>query len=280
MSILANRRIGLIGAGNMANALARGLLASGHVTPSAVRASDPNTARLRELESAHGIGVSADNREVATWADLIVLAVKPQVLDAVLTGLTGISANTLVVSIAAGVPLAAIEALLPPGTHTVRAMPNTAAMALAGATAVARGSHADPRDLETAKALFEAVGRVVVLDESLLDAVTGLSGSGPAYVMLAIEALADGGVKMGIPRDAALTLAAQTVYGSAKLQLDTGEHPARLKDMVTSPGGTTIAGLHALEAGGARTALMSAVEKATLRSRELGAEAAARARKR
>lgn len=281
MSILAHRRIALIGAGNMAGALVRGLLASGQIMPNAVRASDVNAARLRELESRHGIVVHTDNRELAAWADLIVLAVKPQVIDAALASVaSAVGADTLVVSIAAGVPLAAIEAQLPPGTHAVRAMPNTAAMALAGATAIAPGAHAGAADLETAKALFEAVGRVVVLDEGLLDAVTGLSGSGPAYVMLAIEALADGGVKMGIPREAALTLAAQTVYGSAKLQLETGEHPARLRDMVTSPGGTTIAGLHALEGGGMRTTLMSAVEKATLRSRELGAEAAARARKR
>jgi pyrroline-5-carboxylate reductase len=281
MSLLARRRIGLVGAGNMASALARGLLASGLVEPAAVRASDVNPVRLRELGEQHGITVHADNQELVAWADLIVLAVKPQVIDAVVAGLAGsVSASTLVVSVAAGVPLAALEALLPPGTHTVRAMPNTAAMALAGATAVAPGSCATPDDLETAKALFQAVGRVVALDESLLDAVTGLSGSGPAYVMLAIEALADGGVKMGIPREAALTLAAQTVYGSAKLLLETGEHPARLRDMVASPGGTTIAGIHALEAGGLRTTLIDAVERATLRSRELGAEAAARLRKR
>jgi pyrroline-5-carboxylate reductase len=280
MSALANRRIGLIGAGNMAAALARGLLASGVVSPDRVRASDVNENRLGELKRAHGIEVTADNRALASWADLLVLAVKPQVIDTALADLTGsVAANALVVSIAAGVPLAAIEARLPAQAHTVRAMPNTAAMALAGATAIAPGSHASAGDLAAAKALFEAVGRVVVVDEALLDAVTGLSGSGPAYVMMAIEALADGGVKMGLSREAALTLAAQTVYGSAKLQLETGEHPARLRDMVTSPGGTTIAGIHALEAGGLRTTLMNAVESATHRSKELGAEASARLRK-
>jgi pyrroline-5-carboxylate reductase len=280
MSALSNRRVGLIGAGNMATALARGLLASGAISADRVRASDVNAARLGELRSAHGIEVTTDNREVAAWADLLVLAVKPQVIDAALAGLSGaLSASALVVSIAAGVPLLAIEGRLPAKAHTVRAMPNTAAMALAGATAIAPGSHASPEDLAAAKALFEAVGRVVVVDEALLDAVTGLSGSGPAYVMMAIEALADGGVKMGLSREAALTLAAQTVYGSAKLQLETGEHPARLRDQVTSPGGTTIAGIHALEAGGLRTTLMNAVESATRRSKELGAEAAARLRK-
>jgi pyrroline-5-carboxylate reductase len=280
MSGLKDRRIGLVGAGNMATALARGLLASGAVEPSGVRASDVDPARLRELAERHRITVHGSNRELVAWADLIVLAIKPQVIDGVLADLAdSVNGGTLVVSIAAGVPLPVIEALLPPGTHTVRAMPNTAAMALAGATAVAPGTHASADDLETAKALFEAVGRVVVLDEGLLDAVTGLSGSGPAYVMLAIEALADGGVKMGIPREAALTLAAQTVYGSAKHQLETGEHPARLREAVTSPGGTTSAGLHALEAGKLRATLIDAVERATLRSRELGAAAAKRIRK-
>ena len=277
MSPLSERRVGLIGAGNMATALARGLLASKAVSADRVRASDVNPGRLAALGTAHGIVVHADNREVAAWADLIVLAVKPQVIDQVLSDLAGVlGANTLVVSIAAGVPLGAIEGRLAAGTRVIRAMPNTAAMALAGATAIAGGAHAGPSDLDAAKALFEAVGRVVVLDEALLDAVTGLSGSGPAYVMVVIEALADGAVKMGIPREAALTLAAQTVYGSAKLQLETGEHPARLKDMVTSPGGTTISGLHALEAGGLRATLMNAVESATQRSRLLGAEAAQR----
>jgi pyrroline-5-carboxylate reductase len=158
-------------------------------------------------------------------------------------------------------------------------MPNMPAIALAGATAIAAGTHATEGDLDLARALFTAVGRVVTLDESLLDAVTGLSGSGPAYVMLIIEALADGGVKVGLHRDTALLLAAQTVYGSAKLLLDTGEHPGRLKDMVTSPGGTAIAGLHTLESGGLRRTLIDAVEVATNRSATLGAEMAAKLRK-
>jgi pyrroline-5-carboxylate reductase len=169
-----------------------------------------------------------------------------------------------------------LEARLPAGTHVVRAMPNTAAIALAGATGISAGSRATAADLAAARSLFEAVGAVAVLDEGLLDAVTGLSGSGPAYVMLVIEALADGGVKMGLPRETALLLAAQTVYGSAKLLLETKEHPARLKDMVTSPAGTTIAGLHALESGGLRPTLIDAVERATRRSQELGAEALGR----
>jgi len=277
---MSDERIGLIGGGNMAAALARGLLASSRVTPAALRASDPSEARRAALASEYGIEVVATNADVARWASVVVLAVKPQVIEAALQSLTGaLEPSALVVSIAAGVPLAVLESLLPPGTRVVRAMPNTAAMALAGATAVAAGSHATSADLDTARRLFDAVGTTLVVDETLLDAVTGLAGSGPAYVMLMIEALADGGVKMGLPREGAVRLAAQTLYGSAKLLLDTKEHPARLKDMVTSPGGTTIAGLHALEAGGVRTALIDAVERATRRSQELGAQALARSKK-
>ena len=191
----------------------------------------------------------------------------------------GVRPSALVVSIAAGVPIESLEARLPANTRVIRTMPNTASLALAGATAIAPGAHASEDDLAVARRLFEATGRVVVLDETLLDAVTGLSGSGPAYIMLIIEALADGGVKVGLHRDTALLLAAQTVFGSAKLLLETGEHPGRLKDMVTSPGGTAIAGLHTLEAGGLRTTLINAVESATHRSIELGEKMAERLRK-
>jgi pyrroline-5-carboxylate reductase len=272
-----NKRIGLVGAGNMASALVRGLIASGSVTNEGVRASDPNGERLRELTAAHAIVTHTDNHELVVWADIVVLAVKPQALTSVLTEIAPlIRPEQLLISIAAGVPIAAIEAILPAGSRVVRAMPNTAAIVLAGATGVAAGSRATAEDVTSASALFEAVGRVVVVDESSLDAVTGLSGSGPAYVMMVIEALADGGVKVGLTREAALLLAAQTLYGSAKLQLETKEHPARLRDMVASPGGTTIAGIHALESGGLRPALINAVEQATQRSRELGSQAAAR----
>jgi len=264
----------------MALALVRGLLASGRVTANAIRVSDPSEARRTLLTETHGIATTADNASVASWASVLVLAVKPQLIESAIRSLGAtLPAEALVVSIAAGVPLAGLEALLPAGTRVVRAMPNTAAMALAGATALAAGSHATPADLEAARGLFESVGSAITVDEPLLDAVTGLSGSGPAYVMLVIEALADGGVKMGLSREAALGLAAQTVYGSAKLLLETKEHPARLKDMVTSPGGTTIAGLHALESGGLRPALIGAVERATLRSQELGALTLARLKK-
>jgi pyrroline-5-carboxylate reductase len=270
---MAGRKIGFVGGGNMAGALARGLLQSGMVSADQIRASDVKPERLSELSTKYGIQTTTDNEELARWADLVVIAVKPQIVDRILAPIAAALVETdLVVSIAAGVAIESLEARLPKGTRVVRAMPNTAAIALAAATAIAPGTHATETDVEVARALFEAVGRCVVLDESLLDAVTGLSGSGPAYVMLMIEALADGGVKVGLGRDTALLLAAQTVYGAAKLQLDTGEHPGRLKDMVTSPGGTAIAGLHTLEAGGLRTTLIDAVEAASRRSEELGAQ--------
>jgi len=264
-------RIGLLGAGNMAGALLSGLLGSKVVEPTQIRASDPRKARLDELRQTHGITTIDTNAEIVDWANILVLAVKPDVVAKVLDECGAkIGARHLVVSIAAGVPIRAIESKLGPGVRVIRAMPNTPAISRAGATAVSAGTAATHADLDVARALFEAVGRVVTVDETLLDAVTGLSGSGPAYVMLFIEALADGGVQAGLPRDVALLLATQTVYGSAKLLLETGEHPARLKDAVTSPGGTTIAGLRALEDAGVRGAIMGAVEQATERAIELG----------
>ncbi len=268
---MKDRRIGLLGAGNMAGALIRGLLASKTVGVEQIRASDVRKERLDELHESYGITTLTENQELTRWADVVVLAVKPQVIDRVLDDVgQEVTPETLVISIAAGVPIRSIEGRLRSGVHVVRAMPNTPAIVLAGATGIAPGAHATDDDVALAKALFDPVGRTVVLDESLIDAVTGLSGSGPAYVMLMIEALADGGVKVGLHRDTALLLAAQTVYGSAKLLLETGEHPGRLKDMVTSPGGTAIAGLHTLEAGGLRRTLIDAVECATKRAVELG----------
>ncbi len=271
------KTLGFIGGGNMAAALVKGLLHAKVVPPEGIIVSDVKPERLAQLKEEHGIRVTQDNHALVKASDVIVLAVKPQAIDKVL-GLIGgdVKTTQLVVSVAAGVPVSAIEARLPDGVHVVRTMPNTPATVQAGATAIAPGTHATEEDLEVARALFAAVGRVVTLDETLLDAVTGLSGSGPAYVMLMIEALADGGVKVGLHRDTALLLAAQTVYGSAKLLLETGEHPGRLKDMVTSPGGTAIAGLHTLESGGLRRTLIDAVEVATNRSAQLGEQMAAK----
>jgi len=277
---MKTKRLAFLGAGNMAAALIKGLL-HGEVLPaSRIVASDVNPERLDLLREQHGIRTTTDNHSLVHGADVIVLAVKPQVIDRVLTEVgADVRGDQLVVSVAAGVPIEALEGRLAKGARVVRAMPNMPATVQAGATAIAGGAHAREDDLRIARELFEAVGRVVVLEEALLDAVTGLSGSGPAYTMLIIEALADGGVKVGLHRDTALLLAAQTVFGSAKLLLETGEHPGRLKDMVTSPGGTAIAGLHTLESGALRKTLIDAVEVATKRSAELGAEMSAKLRR-
>jgi pyrroline-5-carboxylate reductase len=270
-SALAAHTIGFIGAGNMAEALIRGLVKGGHVPATRIAASAPRQERRDELKTAYGIDVSASNREVAGRSGLVVLSIKPQIMDKVLREIGDqLHSGTLVVSIAAGVDTETIEEAVPEGVRVIRAMPNTPALVGAGATAIAPGKHASEADLAAARALFDAVGITVQLDESHLDAVTGLSGSGPAYIFLILEALADAGVKVGLSRRNAQRLAAQTVMGSAKLLLETDEHPGRLKDMVTSPGGTAIAGLHTLEEGGLRTTLINAVETATKRARELG----------
>ncbi len=274
---LEHKHIGMLGGGAMAGALIKGLLASKTVSSDRLMVSDVKPSRLTEISTAFGIPTTTDNAALAKFADVLVVAVKPQIVDRVLPAVRDhLKPGALVVSIAAGVPISVFEDGLLSGTKVIRSMPNTAAIALAGATAISAGTHATEEDMETATELFEAVGRCTTLDESLLDAVTGLSGSGPAYVMLMIEALADGGVKVGLGRDTALLLAAQTVYGAAKLQLESGEHPGRLKDMVTSPGGTAIAGLHTLESGGLRRTLIDAVEAASRRSMELGADLARR----
>jgi pyrroline-5-carboxylate reductase len=263
--------IGFVGTGNMAEALIRGILHGGVVTGERLWASAPRADRRDELAAQYGVHVSASNTAVAAAADVVVLAVKPQILEKVAREIAGaLRPGALVISVAAGVDTAALEGYLGADVRVVRAMPNTPALVRAGATGIARGRHATDADLAVATTIFDAVGLTVALDESQLDAVTGLSGSGPAYIFLILEALADAGVKVGLSRRNAQRLAAQTVMGSAKLLLDTDEHPGRLKDMVTSPGGTAIAGLHTLEQGGLRTTLINAVETATLRARELG----------
>lgn len=255
----------------MAEALIRGLVRGGHVAAERITASGPRQERRDELTKNYGIATTADNRAIASSAGVVVLSVKPQILDRVLREIGDqIQPGALVVSIAAGVDTETIERMVADSVHVVRAMPNTPALVGAGATAISAGKHAGAEDLATAKAIFEAVGITVVLDESHLDAVTGLSGSGPAYIFLILEALSDAGVKVGLSRRNAQLLAAQTVLGSAKMLLETDVHVGALKDMVTSPGGTAIAGLHTLEQGGLRTTLINAVETATKRARELG----------
>ncbi len=265
------RRVGFIGTGNMAEAMIRGLLGARVIEAERIAGSDPRRERAQELHDKYGIYTTTHNEDVCRRAEIVVLSIKPQILPSVCDEIAPhLKPAGLVISIAAGIPAAVIEAHLPSGTRLVRVMPNTPALVGAGASAIAAGTHATQEDLAVAQQLFDAVGVTVVLDESQLDAVTGLSGSGPAYVFLIIEALSDAGVKMGLSRYQAQALAAQTVLGSAQLLLETNEHPGRLKDMVTSPGGTAIVGLHTLEAGGLRTTLINAVEAATRRSRELG----------
>jgi pyrroline-5-carboxylate reductase len=265
-----DKMIGFLGAGNMAEALIRGMVRGG-VAPGRIVASAPRRDRLDELAATYGVVVTTSNAELARRVDVLVLSVKPQILPKVVREIADdVRRDTLVVSVAAGVDTATIESLLPPGMRVVRTMPNTPALVGAAATAIASGREATDDDMALTRFVFDAVGLTVTLDETQLDAVTGLSGSGPAYIFLILEALADAGVKVGLSRRNAQRLAAQTVMGSAKLLLETDEHPGRLKDMVTSPGGTAIAGLHTLEQGGLRTTLINAVETATKRSRELG----------
>jgi pyrroline-5-carboxylate reductase len=271
VDVTFDKTIGFLGAGNMAEAMIRGLVRGGHVPADRIVASAPRRERLDQLASAYGIAVTSSNSDLARRADVLVLSVKPQILPKVLREVSGeIRHHTLVISIAAGIDTASIEELLPGDMRVVRSMPNTPALVGAAATAISAGKTANDEDMALARFVFDAVGMTVVLDESQLDAVTGLSGSGPAYIFLILEALADAGVKVGLSRRNAQQLAAQTVMGSAKLLLETDEHPGKLKDMVTSPGGTAIAGLHTLEEGGLRTTLMNAVESATKRARELG----------
>jgi pyrroline-5-carboxylate reductase len=265
------KKIAFLGAGNMAEALVKGLLRAGTADQAEVVCAEPRAERREELAKRYGVAMVDSNLEAAEQSDIVVLSVKPQTMDDLLDEIApAIDHRKLVISIAAGFSIQSIARKLGAGVRIVRTMPNTPALVGAGATALARGAHATDADLGEAKKLFEAVGIAHVVDEHLLDAVTGLSGSGPAFTFLAIEALADGGVKVGLARPVAMALAAQTVMGAAKLVIETGEHPGRLKDQVTSPGGTAIAGVHALEEGGLRAALIAAVEVATRRSRELG----------
>lgn len=267
--MILDKTIGFLGGGNMAEALIRGLVRTSG--PARIEVSGPREERMEELRQRYGIRATTDNIELAERAEILVLAVKPQIIERVLNQVSNhLRPDALLISVAAGVATEAIEALVPAGIRVIRTMPNTPALVQSGATAIAGGTLATDADLATARSIFDSVGISVVLDESQLDAVTGLSGSGPAYVFLILEALADAGVKVGLSRRNAQRLAAQTVMGAAKMLLETDEHPGRLKDMVTSPGGTAIAGLHTLEQGGMRTTLINAVESATRRAQELG----------
>jgi pyrroline-5-carboxylate reductase len=267
---IKGKKIGFLGGGNIGEAMIRGLVKTGLIPPEDLFVTDVRLDRLAELGRLYGLHTLSDNVLLVRRADVVILAVKPQILPAVLREIAPATGGKLFISVAAGVSTTEIRRHLAAGTRLIRVMPNTPALVLEAATAIARAEGLEAGDLETAEAIFSAVGKVVILEENLMDAVTGLSGSGPAYIALVVEALADGGVKVGLDRKTAMILATQTVLGSARLLIETGTHPGQLKDMVTSPGGTSIAGIHTLESGGLRRTLMDAVERATIRSRELG----------
>lgn len=268
---MASLACGFLGAGKMATALARGWLSAGLIAADRSLASDPFPQARQTFTADTGIKATASNLEVVAGSDLLILAVKPQMMAGLLAEIRpAVSNRHLLVSIAAGIPLKMLMDGLGGDRRLIRVMPNTPCLVGASASGFSPDAAATADDSALVERMFNAVGRAFRLPENLLDAVTGLSGSGPAFVYVMIEALSDGGVRMGLPRDVATALAAETVYGAAKMVLETGHHTGVLKDMVASPGGTTIAGLHALERGGLRGALIDAVEAATKRSAELG----------
>ena len=272
-AMLNQKKIAILGAGNMGSALVSGLLVSESSTPKNIICTDARQERLDEIKSKYKVRTTANNLKAVGEADIIIYAVKPQILAAVLIETApNLDMSKLVIYIAAGVPLAAMETCVQKDLRLIRVMPNIAAAVKEAATAIAAGDHATQDDIDLAMEIFSSVGKCIFLKENyLMDATTGLSGSGPAYIFLIVDALADAGVKVGLSRQDSLFLAAQTVLGAAKLLIETQEHPGQLKDRVTSPGGTAIAGLATLESGGLRTTLINAVEAATNRSKELGA---------
>lgn len=270
-SISIPLKVGFLGAGQMATALAKGWQNAGLVSAGTLRASDPYPEARNRFHQQTGAVVTADNLEVVKNSQVLILAVKPQVMAPLLAEISGhVREDHVIISIAAGLTLKKLADGLLANYRLIRVMPNTPCLLGASAAGFSTGPGARPEDAALVERLFNAVGKAFAVPEYQLDAVTGLSGSGPAFVYVFIEALADGGVRMGLPRDVALTLAAQTVLGSAQMVLETKQHPGVLKDSVASPGGTTIAGLHALERGGLRAAVMDAVEAASKRATELG----------
>ena len=266
------KRWGFIGSGRMATALIRGMIRAGTADPGTVSASDPIEATRAALAKETGVATTDSNLIIVERSDVLILAIKPQSMAQVLDQIRhAVTPDHLVISIAAGVSLTTLASGLGADRRIARVMPNTPALLGEGAAGYCLGPNLKPGDEEVLRSCLVSVGRAYRVPESLLDAVTGLSGSGPAFVYVMIEALSDGGVRVGLPRDVATALAAQTVLGAARMVLETGEHTGVLKDQVTSPGGTTIAGLHALERGGFRAAVMDAVEAATRRSAELAA---------
>lgn len=264
-------RFACIGGGNMAEALLKGLLNGLSVAPDRLTVTDILAERRSYLEHTYGVAAAVDNAHAVKESDVVILAVKPQVMPTVLDTIAPVvTRDKLVISIAAGITLQTLQNALGTEHRVVRVMPNTPALVLSGAAGISPGEAVTPDDIALVERMFNAVGRAVVVDDSLMDAVTGLSGSGPAFVFAFIEALSDGGVLAGLSRPVATMLAAQTVAGAAKMVLETGRHPGELKDMVTSPAGTTIAGMQVLESGGLRGIMMEVVRRATERSAELG----------
>ncbi len=263
-----SQQFGMIGGGMMGEALLSRLVARGVFDPAAIVVSEPSRSRREFLAQQYNIQVTDQNSQAAE-SEVLLLAIKPQVFPQIAQELAEQKVSALVISILAGTPLVQLETAFP-GAPVIRAMPNTPAAVGAGITAIANGQHIQPQHIEQAIRILSTVGDVVEVPESMLDAVTGLSGSGPGYIAIVIEALADGGVVAGLPRAIAMKLAIQTVRGTAQLLQESGMHPAELKDRVTSPGGTTIAGIVALEKAGVRSALIEAVRAAVARSKELG----------
>lgn len=267
---MENKKIGFIGTGKMGEALIRGILQARLVPSGNIYAGDMDLAKLKALEKELKINTCKENHGVVVNSDIIIIAVKPQIVPEVLNEIKSSIKNQLIISIAAGVTIDTYEKNLPHGTKVVRVMPNIAATVEEAASAISPGSAVSKEDMAIAGSILNAIGRTVTVQENLMDAVTGLSGSGPAYIFMIIEALADGGVHEGLDRNTAKLLAAQTVLGAAKMVLETGSHTGELKDMVTSPGGTTIRGLRVMEEHGVRIAMMNAVIAACERSKELG----------
>jgi pyrroline-5-carboxylate reductase len=270
--MLKDKKIGVIGTGNMGEALVSGLVSSGSSNPENIICTDVRENRLESVKEKYGVVTTKDNIEAVKASEIVIYAVKPQIIASVLSETASIlDMSKLIISIAAGVPLAAIESCLKKDLRLIRVMPNIAAFVKESASVLAAGKNASQDDIKLAMIIFDSMGKSIFIKENvLMDAITGLSGSGPAYIFLIVDAMADAGVKVGLSREDALFLSIQTVLGSAKLLMETKEHPMRLKDMVTSPGGTAIAGIHTLEKGGLRTTLINAVEVATKRSKELG----------
>jgi pyrroline-5-carboxylate reductase len=272
MEMTANKKVGFLGGGAMCEALIGGLISRGMLKPTQITVHDVVPERLHYLKERFSVHIEATSRGVATASDVLFLTIKPQVMPSVLIDIGKlVPKKTLVVSIAAGIKIATLEKYLA-GVPVVRVMPNTPVAVGEGMAAVARGTYADEAAGILVSELFSAVGRAIQVDESMMDAVTGLSGSGPAFFFLMLDALSDAGVRVGFSRQNALLLSAQTMLGAAKMVLETGEHPGKLKDMVTSPGGTAITGVHMLEMHSIRAALIEAVVAATARSRDMGKE--------